>query len=50
LIVTCASVWISLNDSRSYVDNLAQMDRIELRLRHIEDAFEEIERLASTAT
>jgi hypothetical protein len=50
LIVTCASVWISLNDSRSYVDNLRQMDRIELRLRHIEDALEEIERLAPTAS
>jgi hypothetical protein len=50
IAVTAASVTIALNDSRSYVDNHGQMDRIELRLRHIQDAFEEIVGLGDTAT
>ena len=49
LLITGASVFIALNDSRSYVDNLGQMDRIELRLRRIKVALEEIDGLAGTA-
>ena len=47
LIFTAASAGIALNSVREYVDNSAQLDRIELRMKLIEAALHEIERRAA---